>query len=231
MPGPGDEWLTMTPEGFFSSSHRDTGMLAIVRGLDVTTTGQVHQSLFNPDLVREALAGDPDSEVKRAGELVNLEKVLDSGPPPRVVVLSPMPGSRATSDLVTVAVRITDRGKGIGRIEWRVNGVTASVAGVPPGPGPNYDMQLQLALDPGENEIEVIAYERGNVLASPPARSKIQLDRRAEAVKPKLHVLAIGINAYADRGGPDPKSGHFPPLNLAVSDVKALTAQMRKAGE
>ena len=73
------EWLTMTPEGFFSSSHRDTDMLAIVRGLEVTTIGQVHQSLFNPDLVREALAGDPDGEVERAAEVINLEKVLDAG--------------------------------------------------------------------------------------------------------------------------------------------------------
>lgn len=34
--------------------------LAIVRGLEATTVGQVHQSLFNLDLVREALSGDPD---------------------------------------------------------------------------------------------------------------------------------------------------------------------------
>ncbi len=69
-------------EGFFAASHRDTDMLAIVRGIEVTTIGQVHQSLFNPDLVREALAGDPDGEVKRAAEVVSLEKVLDAGPRP-----------------------------------------------------------------------------------------------------------------------------------------------------
>ena len=50
--------------------------------MEVTTIGQVYQSLFNPDLVREALAGDPDGEVKRAAEVISLEKVLDAGPPP-----------------------------------------------------------------------------------------------------------------------------------------------------
>ena len=30
------------------------------------------------------------------------------------------------ADLVTLQARITDKGKGVGRIEWRVNGVTAA---------------------------------------------------------------------------------------------------------
>src|SRR5262249_15636027 len=87
--GAADEWLPLTPEGFFSGASRDTGMLAIVRGLEVTSVGQVHQSLFNPDLVRESLAGDTDGEVKRAAKVISLEKVLESGPPPKVAILSP----------------------------------------------------------------------------------------------------------------------------------------------
>ena len=49
----------MTPEGFFASSSRDTDMLALVRGMQAVTIGQVHQSLFNPDLVRESLVDIP----------------------------------------------------------------------------------------------------------------------------------------------------------------------------
>ena len=128
------------PKGFFTASQRDTDTLAIVRGFEVAAIGQVYQSLFNPDLVREALAGDPDGEVKRAAEVINLDKVLDAGPPPAVVITSHEPGSRSGNDLVTVAARITDRGKGIGRIEWRVNGVTAGVMNAPAGPGPDYDV-------------------------------------------------------------------------------------------
>jgi hypothetical protein len=46
-------------------------MLAIVRGLELTASGQVYQSLFDPDLVREA--GDPDGEVARAATVINLD--------------------------------------------------------------------------------------------------------------------------------------------------------------
>ncbi len=99
---------------------------------------------------------------------------------------------------MTVAARITDRGKGIGRIEWRVNGVTAGVRTAPAGPGPDYEVKQELALDPGENQIEVIAYEGRNLLASLPARTTITYDGPADTVKPKLYILAIGINDYED---------------------------------
>jgi WD40 repeat protein len=233
MSAPDGEWFTMTAEGFFASSHRDTDLLALVRGVEVTAIGQLHQSLFNPDLVREALAGDPDGEVKHAARAVSLDKVLDAGPPPATAITSHPSGSRSNAVLVTAAARITDRGKGIGRIEWRVNGVTSGVMAAPSGPGPNYTVTQELALDPGENQIEVMAYEGRNLLASPPARTTILYDGPAGTLKPKLHVLAIGINSYVDRGWTQPGGPEilgFPPLSLAVADAQAFGAEMQRAG-
>ncbi len=196
-----DDQLSITSKGFFTASQRDTDMLAIVRGLEVTTIGQVHQSLFNPDLVREALAGDPDGEVKRAAEVISLDKVLDAGPPPAVAIISHQPGSHSGTDLVTLAARITDRGKGIGRIEWRLNGVTAGVTGTPARAGLDYEVTQELALDPGENRIEVIAYEGRNLLASLPAQTSIVYDGPTDTVKPKLHILAIASTLTRTRAG------------------------------
>src|SRR5262249_9641259 len=168
------------------------------RGLDPTTIDQVHQSLFNPDLVREMLAGDPDGEAARATTVINLDKVLDSGPAPSVEIASPSGDGQSATDLVAVTARITDRGKGIGRIEWRVNGVTTSVTNAPTGAGPDYKVKESLALDPGKNAIEVVAYNERNLLASRPAQATITYNASADAEKPKLHVLAIGINDYHD---------------------------------
>src|SRR5262249_22754946 len=152
-----------------------------------------YQSLFNPDLVREALGGDADGAVKSAAQVVNLEKVVGSGPPPSVAILSPEKDGPTGTGLVTVAARITDRGKGIGRIEWRVHGVTAGLTRASDGSGPDHDVKQTLALDPGENHIEVIAYERRNLLASVPARTTIRFAAPASASLPSLHILAIGI--------------------------------------
>jgi WD40 repeat protein len=227
------EWLAVTPKGFFAASPGGNELLAIVRGLDATTIGQVHQSLFNPDLVREALAGDRDGEVRKAAEIINLDKVLDSGPAPLVEITSRPPESKSNADLVAVSARISDRGKGIGRIEWRINGMTIGVTSAPVGAGLVYEVKRELALDPGNNAIEVVAYNRSNLLASLPAQTIIAYTGPPDRVKPKLHVLAIGINAYIDRGWKPPgaeTTEAFPPLRLAVNDAIAFAAAMQEGG-
>lgn len=224
------EHLAITPEGFFTASQRDTDMLAIVRGLEITSIGQVYQSLFNPDLVRETLAGDRSGEVARAAKVINLDEIIDAGPPPDVAITSHVPGSGADKDVVTVSARITDRGKGIGRIEWRVNGLTAGVTSAPAGHGRDFDASQKVALDHGDNRIEVIAYESRNLLASRPARTTIVDDHPAEQVKPKLYVLAVGVNQYEDKGSTTGDFGYFPPLGLAVADALAFGDEMRNGG-
>ncbi len=222
-----NDWLSITPEGFFNSRGGAGNLIHIVQGLEVTQIGQIKQSLFNPDLVREKLAYDPDGEVQRAAAVINLQKVIESGPPPAVEITSHRAGSKSGKDLVTVAARISDRGKGIGRIEWRVNGVTASVMSAPAGPGLDYDVSQQLALDANENRIEVIAYEGRNLLASLPAQTTIVYDGPADATKPQFFVLAIGINKYVDQGN---EHGRFKPLIGSVPDAKAFSTEMEKAG-
>jgi hypothetical protein len=218
------QWLAITPAGFFAGSRDINGLLGIVRGLRVTTIDQVHQSLFNPDLVREALAGDPEGEVLEATKVINLEKVLDSGPAPSVAIVSPAGGSQSAADLVNVTARIEERGKGVGRIEWRVNGVTAAVGAKPAGGGGAvYTPPHQLALDPGDNTIEVVAYNGSNLLASLPARTTVKFTGPADKAKPKLRILAIGIDRYVD-------ANFAPPLDLAETDAKAFAESMQKAG-
>jgi WD40 repeat protein len=224
--------LAITPKGFFSASQRDSDMLAIVRGLEAASIGQVHQSLYNPDLVREALAGDPGGEVRRAAGVINLDKVLGSGPPPQAEITSPSLDSTSDADLVTVTARIKDSGTGIGRIEFRVNDITTAVRSIPAGPGPLYEVKQELALESGKNAIEIVAYNRRNLLASLPAETTITYTGRVESVKPKLHILAIGINTYHDRGWTPPGSSqpeYFPPLALAAGDATSFAAEMKKA--
>ena len=221
---PAGEWLAITPEGFFSGAQRDANALSVVRGVEVTTIGQVHQSLFNPELVHASLVGDHDGEVAAAAEVMNLDKVLDAGPAPLVTITSPQPSSQFDTDLVTVSARVEDRGKGIGRIQWRVNGITAGI--INPTPGGSRDVTQTLALEPGDNTIEVIAYEGRNVLASLPARITVAYTGSVDSAKPKLYVLAIGINKYVDQGS---KRGRFAPLSGSVPDARAFATEMEQA--
>jgi WD40 repeat protein len=214
-------WLAITPDGFFDFGGDSDNVVHLVRGMEVLSIGQVHQSLYNPDLVREALADDGDGEVAAAVKVINLEKVVDSGPAPAIAILA-AEGSQSASDLVEVKVRIADRGKGVGRIEWRVNGITAAVSSGRSEGGLVYAVKQQLALDPGDNTIEVVAYNSSNLLASLPARTTVKFTGPADKTRPKLHILTIGIDTYVD--------GEFaPPLDFAEKDAETFAATMKRA--
>jgi hypothetical protein len=79
-----------------------------------------------------------------------------------------------------------------------------------------------MALDPGENIIEVVAYNGANLLASLPARTTVKFTGSTDKGKPKLRILAIGINAYVDKGWAPPGKQplDFGPLALAVKDAR-----------
>jgi hypothetical protein len=98
--GHNNEWLSLAPQGFFNASSTKAGaLLSVVRGLEATSIGQMWQSLFAPDLLREQLAADPEGEVRRAASVTSLGSVVDSGPAPIVRIASPADGSRAERDL------------------------------------------------------------------------------------------------------------------------------------
>ena len=99
-------WVMISDKGFFAASADAGDLLSVVQGYRAIGIDQLWQSLYNPDLLREALAGDPNDEVRRAAEVLNLDKVIDSGPAPAVEIFSPTSGSKFRTDLVTVAARI-----------------------------------------------------------------------------------------------------------------------------
>lgn len=223
LASPKGDWLALTPDGFFSAGGDVEGLLSVVRGFEAVGINQLWQSLHNPDLVREALAGDLNGEVKRASKVINLSSVIASGPAPTVAILSPKDGTSTADETVTIEAKIAGReGKGVGRIEWRVNGVTAGVMPEPEGAGPEYLVRRTLALRQDKNEIEVVAYNALNLLASTAAKTTVTYTGPADTTKPRLHVLAIGINDYNDT--------RFRKLDFAKSDANAFSRLMDRVG-
>lgn len=90
---------------------------------------------FSRNVDRRLGKNELRGEVREAAKAVNLEKVLDSGPAPVVAITFPPAHYESAADLVLVEARLSDEGKGVGGIEWRVNGVTAAVSAKPPGAG------------------------------------------------------------------------------------------------
>jgi WD40 repeat protein len=229
------DWVTITPEGFFdASSPKAAQSLSIVRGLEVSSIDQVYNALYRPDLVREKLAGDPSGKVRAAAAQLDLEKVMASGLAPKVTVTSPASGSASPLDEVEVEATIADQGGGIGKVEWRVNGVTlgvetrgldripeTSASGGGAASGRIETIKRTLSLERGDSRIEVLAYNAKGLIASEAVQITIKWDGEKTVRPPKLYVLAVGVNDYYD------SRLH---LAYAVPDATALAEGFQKAG-
>lgn len=219
------EWVALTPEGFFAGTAEGAKMVSVAHGLGAFSIDQVYQALYRPDLVREKLAGDPDGLVAAAAGQLNLAVVLDSGPAPRIRFDRLPQRGEAGDEVIEMRASLFDAGGGIGRVEWRVNGRTVDVrarGAVPVMPSGGQEVAARLVLDPGDNMIELVAYNAADLIASPPATALVRWDGIASAEPPRLHVLAAGVNDYAD--------GRLK-LNFAAADARALAAAMTQTGE
>ena len=216
------EWAAITPEGFFDASPKGSQLLHVVNGLEVVSIDQVFQNLFRPDLVREKLAGDPQGKVREAAAKLDLAKVLASGAPPTLRILQPSAGQRAQEDHAGVKIELAARDGGIGRVEWRVDGVTRAVdRSVQNAAAATVELDHTFPLEQGDTVIDVVAYNAKNLLASAPAQVTIRWDGVSGASPPRLFVLAVGINDYYDSRLR---------LKFATPDAKSLSSALAAAG-
>ena len=220
------EWTVVTPEGFFDHSPGAADRLSIRRGAEVLNIDQLYDALYRPDLVQEALAGDPDGTVAAAAAKLDLRKVLASGMPPQVMALEAAEGRSVASTSVTMEAAIEFGSGGIGRLEWRVNGVVQSIddrsvdAPESAAEALATTIRQKLSLFPGENVISLVAYNRANLIASAPV--EIVVTSTATGLSaPRLHVLSVGVNDYFD----DQLD-----LNYAAPDARAIGETLRQAG-
>jgi WD40 repeat protein len=224
-------WSIVTTQGFVAGSPEVAASLSVVNGMTATRLDQAWRALYHPDLVRDFIAGDPAGEVIRALRSIDIPKVLASGAPPRVAISSIEP-TNADRDDVIVRYRVTDQGDGIGRVEIRVNGVTSSVVtAANESRGANEAAAQRVILDPGSNTIDVVAFNRRDLIASVPASMTYTVPA-SPRTKSKLHILAIGVDKYTDTGWQRPGATsveRWSPLTLAVKDARAAADRIRRA--
>jgi hypothetical protein len=224
---PDGEYMAITPAGFFAASPKAANMLAVVRGFETYSVLQFYEHLHRPDLVAEALKGDPEGKYLSAANVLNLEKILESGSAPKLERL--LNREKREGGKAELAVRITDLGGGIGeKVVWRVNGVaqgttTAPGLGGPVRPGRYVVMEQTLNFDPAQkNEVEVVAYNGKGLLATQPLSFAIDpvfgvLDKP----KPRLYVLAVGVDNYLKEDWR---------LSNAVNDAKTIGEALKAVG-
>lgn len=206
------DWLTYTPEGYFTGSK--VGMkefVHVVYGMDIITIDQMYEELYRPDLIRERLSGKSGKKSSGGTRGFMLEQIVASGDAPNVSFL-PLPAS-SSKRTVTVQFSVEDTGGGVGDVRLSLNGRVYKVREIgQKEPGTVYTVSCDVTLANGENQIEVYATNASGKIESRHAARSITW--RGKTALPNLYVLALGVNTY--------DKNYVRPLEYAVPDASAI---------
>jgi WD40 repeat protein len=205
--------LGITPQGYYDFEGETTE-----QHLDVRADGRVtgisayRERFYRPDLLRLSL-----DRQKLPVDVITIDKVKAAPD----VKLVDMP-AEVNSGSVSLKIRLTDRGGGVGDVRVSVNGPAvmqrpgrdlgiATVAGV------QYRM-VPLQLVPGRNDIQVVAFNADGSLHSDPVSTFVTANYTPPG-KPQLYALVVGIQEFAN-----PKWQ----LQYPVADANAVAEVLQK---
>ena len=213
------EWIAWTPDGYFAASPRGSELAgySINQGPDAVakyvSMDQLYEEFYRPDRIHERLQGKVSKPAQppkpgrqrplqtRPQKDLSAQKVLAQGLPPQVIFVGPASDVTVTNAHPQIRVQVVDQGGGIGRVVWKIDGVTVGVrpldARLSPRPTATgvkaIELTQQLALAPGSNVVEAIAYTKRHNVASAPVKLNLTLRPTASvavAALPKLPAIA-----------------------------------------
>ena len=159
---------------------------------------------FNrPDIVKLVLKTRDEAEaIRQANETAKRkqdEAPIASALPPVVTIASPQTGARFSGDTIEVAVAVrSPSGLPVDRVDALIDGRPVEARGVAPGQeGSTRKLTIPVPL----RDVEISVIARAGELVR---RARVRLTyagaapAAADALKPKLYAVAIGVGDYAD---------------------------------
>lgn len=207
----GGEWIAITPQGYFDASSPKAAQYLNVRvGNQVHGADQYYERFYRPDIVKLALAG---KAITGVADIASVK----SAP---IVSIVETPAS-VSSEQVSVTLKITDIGGGIGEARLYLNDTAVGSQGarnlqVVSGSAKSRTARFNLQLVPGLNRIRAIAFNAEGTMQSAAAVHEITANI-ATVRRPALHALVVGINKYEN-----PKLE----LKYAVPDAELFAATL-----
>ena len=220
----GGEWVTLTPEGYYLASQKGDTHLNVRIENRVYGIDQYRSTFYQPRVVEARLAlGDGETAIAQVlgTEPQPTIQAAESIEPPFVVIKSPIDGTAFSSETATLSLYIEDRHQSLKWVKVLVNGRLVSGSGdtvrdlvvvpkteaptlgstglsIPPGRR-TLDFTIPVHLDPGENVLEVLAF---NGFSEGRRTLHVNWEEKAEeagsTLLPNLWILSIGVNTYVD---------------------------------
>lgn len=219
--------LALTDGGYFAQNGRAAADLLILRNRDTGEAlpiSSVFDTLYRPDLVQEALIGDPDNRVGTAERDLSLESVMLGGGAPIVEALEVEPD--VVADAVNARMVAQLGSGGIGNVIWSVNGVVVGVDETRAAPfdsnsGQRVEATRLLPLEPGENTVAVRVANHAGTITSDVYSAVVTRAEGGAVDAPTLYVMAIGVDDYEEERLR---------LNYSVNDARAVADTLSQRG-
>lgn len=219
-------WLTRTKGGYFAGTRSAAeNMFLSLRADETIPIDNFFDMLYRPDIVAAELGDSTAELLKESQKKAEIGTLLKEGLPPVIAITSPEGPGSVNAEAIDVTAEITPAQGGIGRIEWRINGIVRKVRTLStdtPVRNGKVEIKDRLLLEPGANVIELTVYNAANGIASVPARVPISWGAPDQVVQPRLMVLSIGINEYWDSRLK---------LNFAARDAREIARSLEVAGK
>ncbi len=211
-----NEWVAVAPDGRFDGTEAAIQHMHFARGLTAFGLEAFYHQFYTPGLTGKLLHGEPYTgpDLRRGFKL-----------PPRVRIVSPARGDLPESP-VTVAIDTVNQGGGVREVRLYHNGANLSIATRSLSAGseggtacPGGAVCFTVDLLPGPNELEATAFADDGTEAE---RDTLTIRLPGEPPRARLHLLAIGINAY--------RNSRYN-LNYGRPDAKAFVDSVRAGGK
>jgi hypothetical protein len=220
----GRRWVMWTPEGFFDAKGGGEELIGyhLNQGPDqageFVKVDRLYDLFYRPDLVAQSLTNEGEraiqAEVARIGDV---RKVLARGLPPELELVS----SRQEGLNLILEFKLKDRGGGVGKIVYRINGVEQEARPVAVGLPGHAPIRVSLPRPLGQSKVEISAYNKDNTIESRSIETKPNIDASVLS-RPSLYVLALGVSSYREPSWA---------LKYAAEDARALASELERRGQ
>lgn len=184
-----NDWVVVTPNGYFDASPNGMKQLYYVQGIDVLPLESFYERFYTPNLFARIASGEDfySNPTLFAGQLKM---------PPEVTILNPKAGALVDKQEVTVTVEAKDMGGGIDEIRLFLNGklVPEDQRGFKRvDQGNTVQKEYSILLMGGTNEIKAIALNTDRTESLP---YTIKVDAKAAEAASDLYIISVGIDEY-----------------------------------
>jgi WD40 repeat protein len=201
--GDGKRWVLWTSSGYYDASERGDELIGwhVNNGLDREATfypiSRFFERFYRPEVMARVVKSAEPAEAAVAALGEKAAPNLEAGikPPPRVAILSPMPGRQFDSVEQEVKIVAEDMGGGIDEVLLFQNGkVLPRQAGRRvKKDGETQEYLFRVALLDGPNQLRALALSKDRIESSP---MEITVTLRGAERESDLHLVLVGINRY-----------------------------------